>query len=29
MLTIVSVAAALIGARAGHSFHVAGFWDGT
>jgi hypothetical protein len=28
LLTIVSVAAALIGARAGHSFHVAGFWDG-
>ena len=28
VLTIVSVAAALAGARAGTSFHIASFWDG-
>ena len=28
MLTIVSVAAALAGAKIGHSFHLAGFQDG-
>jgi hypothetical protein len=28
MLTIVSVSAALLGARAGHTFSIAGFWDG-
>jgi hypothetical protein len=27
-LTIVSVAAALVGAKAGQAFHIAGFWDG-
>jgi hypothetical protein len=27
-LAIVSVVAALIGARTGNSLHVAGFWDG-
>jgi len=28
VLTIVSVAAALAGAKIGHSFHLAGFQDG-
>ena len=28
LLTIVSVAAALVGAKAGYSFTIAGFWDG-
>ncbi len=28
ILTIASVIAALLGAKAGHSFHLAGFWDG-
>jgi hypothetical protein len=28
VLTIVSVAAALAGAKAGNHFHVAGFFDG-
>ena len=27
-LAIVSVVAALLGARTGNTFHVAGFWDG-
>jgi hypothetical protein len=28
MLTIASVAAALVGAKFGHAFHLAGFQDG-
>jgi hypothetical protein len=28
VLTIVCVGAALVSAKAGHSFHIAGFWDG-
>jgi hypothetical protein len=28
LLTIVSVGAALVGAKTGFSFKIAGFWDG-
>jgi hypothetical protein len=28
LLTVVSVGAALVSAKAGFSFHLAGFWDG-